>query len=208
MDQAKKILDSSIRDFAEATAAKQPTPGGGSVAGVVASLAVALGEMSLNFTRGKKKFAEHEELYAKLGNRMKKSRKMFGDLIADDIAAYGMYSETAKLPDGPQKDEAVQLALAASVDVPRQMAKLSLALLGDLKLLGECCNPYLVSDLIAAATLAAAVTVMCDLNVRVNTTGVTETDAANDIRTASTADRKKAAHLAAQIEQDMQMHLG
>ena len=77
-----------------------------------------------------------------------------------------------------------------------------------MKLLGGCCNPYLVSDLIAAATLAAAVTVMCDLNVRVNTPGVIEVDAANDIRTASTADRKKAARLAAQIERDTQEHLG
>ncbi len=208
MDQAEKILDSSIRDFADATAAKQPTPGGGSVAGVVAVLAVALGEMSLTFTRGKKKFAQHAELHEKLGNRMKKARKMFLELVSDDITAYGMYAEASKLSDGPQKDEAVQLALAASINVPRQMAKLVLALLDDLKALGGCCNPYLVSDLIAAATLAAAVTVMCDLNVRVNTPHVLDSDAANDIRTASTADRKKAADLAVQIEQDTLKHLG
>ena len=178
------------------------------MAGVVAALSVALGEMSLNFTRGKKKFAEHAELHAKLGGRMEKARKMFLDLISDDMAAYGMYAEASKLPDGPKKDEAVQLSLAASIDVPRQMAKLALALLDDLKALGGCCNPYLVSDLIAAAVLAAAVTVMCDLNVRVNTPQVLDSDAANDIRAASTADRKKAAQLAAQIEQDTQKHLG
>jgi formiminotetrahydrofolate cyclodeaminase len=201
MDQAREMLRSSVKEFVAATAAKQPTPGGGSVAGVVAALATALGEMSLNFTRGKKKFAEHEEFYAHLGGRLGKMRGMFLDLIADDITAYGMYADTSQLPDGPEKKDAEALALAAAIDVPREMAKLALALQEDLLSLSGKCNPWLVSDLIAAGTLAAAVTVLCDLNVRINAKNLDDAQAAADLRTASTADRQRAAKLAEQIEQ-------
>ena len=61
-DETIDLLSMTVRDFAAATAARQPTPGGGSVAGVVGALGAALGGMALAFTRGKKKFAEHEAL--------------------------------------------------------------------------------------------------------------------------------------------------
>lgn len=207
MDQSREILRSSVDNFVAATAAKQPTPGGGSVAGVVAALATALGEMSLNFTRGKKKFAEHEEFYAHLGARLEKTRSMFLDLIADDITAYGMYAKTAKLPDGEEKKEAEALALAAAIDVPREMAKLALALQEDVLRLSDKCNPWLVSDLIAAGALAAAVTVLCDLNVRINAKNLSDAQVADDLRAASAADRNRANELADRIEQATQAQL-
>ncbi len=194
------MLNSSVRDFVAATAAKSPTPGGGSVAGVVGGLATALGEMSLNFTRGKKKFAEYTELHEKLATKMERAHAMFLDLVADDMQAYGMYREASAMEDSPEKDEASELALAAAIDVPRQMAKLALAVLDDLQALTDCCNRYLLSDLIAAGTLAAATTVLCDLNVRINTPSLKDRQAAEDISKASDDDRKKAAKIAAEIE--------
>ncbi len=208
MTEEKDMLNSSVREFVESTAAKSPTPGGGSIAGVVGSLAVALGEMALNFTIGKKKFADHAELHEELSARLIRAREMFLDLVADDMAAYGMYREAAVMADGPDKQQASALALAAAIDVPREMAKLALAVLGDLDKLASCCNQYLVSDLIAGAVLASAVTVLCDLNVRVNTPSLDDRQAAADIRQASTEDRNKAAALAAEIEEKTKVFLG
>ena len=201
MTEESKILSQSVVEFTAATAAKSPTPGGGSVAGVVGALGVALGEMSLNFTRGKKKFADHAETHAEIGDRLNRAREMFLDLVDDDIIAYGMYDQAVKLPDGNEKDQAMQLALAGAIDVPRQAAKLALAVQGDLLRLADICNPYLLSDLIAAGVLASAAVVLCDLNVRVNTPHLTDPQAAKDIQTASTADRARAAELALKIEE-------
>ena len=44
----------SIENFLEAAAAKQPTPGGGSVAALAGALAAAMGEMVLNYTLGRR----------------------------------------------------------------------------------------------------------------------------------------------------------
>ena len=194
------FLALSVREFAACTADKTPTPGGGSVAGAVGSLAAALGEMSLNFTRGKKKFAEHEGFYAHLAPRLTKAREMFQALVADDVAAYSFYQETAKTPDGPEKDQAMQTATAAAISVPREATKLALALLADLRELADKCNPYLITDLLAAAQLAVATVYLSDLNVRINVPNLADKPAARDMRDGSAGDLAKARAIMADIE--------
>ena len=194
------FLALSVRDFAAATADKTPTPGGGSIAGAVGMLGVALGEMSLNFTRGKKKFVEHEEFYTHLAARLAKARAMFADLVADDVAAYSYYQETSKLPDGPDKQQAQQTATAAAIAVPREATKLALAVLEDLAALSDKCNPYLITDLVAAAVLAAAVTQLSDLNVRVNVPFLADKQTGDDLRQASKNDVRRAKELQAVVE--------
>ena len=170
------------------------------MAGAVGMLGTALGEMSLNFTRGKKKFAEHEEFYAHLAGRLAKARAMFADLVADDVAAYSYFQETAKLPDGPEKQQATQTATAAAIAVPREAAKLALAVLEDLAAFSDKCNPYLITDLVAAAVLATAVTQLSDLNVRVNVPSLADRQSADDLRKASRDDIGRARELLANIE--------
>lgn len=207
MCDKKQMLELSVTEFAAATAAKQPTPGGGSVAGLVGALAAGLGEMSLNFTIGKKKYAEFAELHSRLSGRLIKAREMFLDLVADDITAYSMYGEATKLPDGPEKLAAMELALAAAINVPREMAKLCLAVMQDIKTLTTCSNRFLVSDLVAGAALASATTVLCDMNVRINARNVADKTAAEEICKASTKDRKTAASLALEIEGAVKEHI-
>jgi formiminotetrahydrofolate cyclodeaminase len=201
------VLAMSVREFLAQTAAKTPTPGGGSVAGVVGGLAVALGEMTLNFTKGKKKYAEHEAYHAHLSERLERARQMFQDLVADDIAAYRLYQETMRREDGPEKDEAVQVATRAAISVPREATKLALALLADLQELAGKCNPWLISDLVAAAALAVATVRLSDYNVRINVPQLNDREAATELRGSSAADVAKAAALHEAIEAAAAKHL-
>ena len=209
-DQPQDYLSLSVRNFLAATAAKTPTPGGGSVAGVVGALGAALAGMALNFTRGKKKFAEHEPYYERLAPRLAKFQTMFELLVADDVAAYKLYQESTRLPDGPDKEQAVQLALAAAVNVPRETAKAAVALLADLREFAPKCSPFLITDLLAAGALAAAVARLSDYNVRVNVpqladrqvaAGDSTRRAAHDIRDASAGDLRRAGELLTAIEE-------
>ncbi len=207
MSSNNGILSLSVRQFAAATADKTPTPGGGSVAGVVGALAVALGEMTLNFTKGKKKFAAHTDYYDGLSSRLGRAHGMFLDLVADDISAYQLYQEASRKEDGPEKTEAVQIALAAAVAVPREMAKLSLAVLQDMDELSNKCNTWLITDLLASAALSAATARICDYNVRVNTPNLDNAQARDDIRQASADDLAKANQLLEQIETAAKQYL-
>ena len=199
-----EVLSLSVCQFIEATAARQATPGGGSVAGVVGSLAAALGEMALNFTTGKKlpeNLAEYKEFYEHLSARLGRARIMFAGLVSDDMQAFSLYREASRMDAGPEKAEAVQLALAAATDVPREMAKLALALLADLAGLAERCNPQLISDVKAGAALAVAVLQLSHYNVQINIPSLDDAQAADDIGKASQADLEKGKQLLQQIEQ-------
>ena len=207
MSETEDILSLSVTDFLAATAAKTPTPGGGSVAGVVGGLAVALGEMSLNFTRGKKSFAAHEETYEQVGKRLANARRMFQDLVADDVSAYRLYQQTSRLDETPEKDEAMQLAVAAAIDVPREATKLALAVLNDLLGLSDKCSKWLVSDLVAAAALAVAAVRLSDYNVRINAPQVDDETARKEIRQTSANDVARAVALHEQIEQAVEKQL-
>ncbi len=204
---SKDLLEMSVRQFAQAVAAKTPTPGGGSVAGVVAAMATALGEMSLAFTSGKKKYAKHQDYYDHLAPRLARAREMFEDLVADDVAAYKLYRQAMAMDDGAEKDAATQLALAAAIDVPREGMKLALAVLEDLLAFADKCNPYLISDLLAAGTLAVAAMSLCDHNVRINVPRVADRAAAKDIHCASADDLKRAKALLAEIAQAAAPHV-
>ena len=52
--------NASLNDFLNAAAAKQPAPGGGSVAALAGALAASMGEMVLNYSVGKKSLVAHE----------------------------------------------------------------------------------------------------------------------------------------------------
>jgi formiminotetrahydrofolate cyclodeaminase len=200
MSTNEDYLGLSVRDFAAASAAKTPTPGGGSVAGAVASLGVALGEMTLNFSKGKKKLAEHEEYYAHLSDRLERARAMFQQLVDDDVTAYKLYQAANKLDDGPEKDEQVQLATAAAINVPREVTKLALAVMDDMKELAGKCNTWLITDLMASATLCAAAARLSDYNVRINLPSVADSGQAKELGDSSTADLARASQLLDEIE--------
>ena len=206
-DDQRDILNLSMREFLSATAAKTPTPGGGSVAGVAGALATALGEMALNFTRGKKKFAKHAEFHEHLAGRLLKAREMFQQLVADDMAAYRLYQETQRLEDGPSKEQAVATATAAAVNVPREMTKLALAILDDLHSLADRCNPWLITDLAAGGALAVAVLRLCDYNVRINAANMSDRAVAEELRASSRADLEKGIQTFNTIEQVVGKHL-
>lgn len=207
MSETKDFMAMPVSEFVACTAAKTPTPGGGSIAGVAGALGTALGEMALNFTRGKKKFADHEAFHARLGERLERARGMFQDLVADDVQAYQLYQQATRQDDGPEKDEAVQLAAAAAINVPRETAKLALAIMDDMKALADKCNPYLITDLLAAGALLAATVRLSDYNVRVNVPNLTDKAAAADIKQASADDLTRAIALLDEIEALGAVHL-
>ena len=139
--------------------------------------------------------------------RLARARAMFQDLVADDIAAYKLYQETSRLDDGPEKDRAMATATGAAINVPREMTKLSLAMLDDMLELSGKVNPCLITDLLASAALSVATIRLSDYNVRINLPSVADKTAAGELRQASTADLKRGVELFDAIEAAGGKHL-
>ena len=198
---SQDILEMSVADFLEAIASRNPTPGGGSVAAIAAALGAALGRMSLAFSKGKRSLAAHAAAHEQYAIRLARTAAMASQLAAEDIQAFGLYQQAQEMPDGPDRQQAARGALAAAINVPRELAKLSLALLGDLNDLADKTTPWLLSDLKAGAALAVAAVRICEYNVQTNAAGLDDATAAQELVTAAAADVRRADQLLATLEQ-------
>ena len=165
------MYDASARidEFLKATAAKQPTPGGGSVTALVAALATALAEMVVNYSVGKKGLEAFQgELKPALAE-LTRARQMLVQLMAEDQLAYEALSAVQKLPaDAPQRKGKLSAALLACIRVPEAVAATGVAVLERCDRLVNFVNPHLLSDLAVCADLSMAAIRCAIYNVRVN----------------------------------------
>jgi formiminotetrahydrofolate cyclodeaminase len=160
---------STIKEFLDAAAAKQPAPGGGSVTALVGALAASMGEMVVNYSIGKKGLEAHQDdLQAALGE-LHRARQLLVELMAEDQKAYEALTAAKKQhKDSPDRDARIRPALLASISTPQSIAAAAAAVLGLCDRLVDKVNFYLLSDLAVSADLAMA-TVRCAVyNVRVN----------------------------------------
>jgi len=164
----------TIAAFLDAAAAKQPAPGGGSVTALVGALAATMGEMTVNYSVGKKGLEQHQdELRASLAE-LNRARGLMLTLMVEDQIAYESLTAARKLPEGPEREKEVPAALMASIRVPEAIAATGVAILEVCTRIVDHVNRYLLSDLAVCADLAMATTRCALYNVRVNLPDLTD----------------------------------
>lgn len=176
------IEQQTVGEFLEALAAKSPTPGGGAVASVTASIAAALAQMVLRYSQGKKSLAEHAQLHE---TSLDELQQLGADALAlaqADAEAYGKLNTLWKLDkDDPVRQREWVGAVSGAIDAPRRVMLVSVRMLerfGDL--VGKT-NAMLDSDLAIAAVLADAGVRAGAWNVRINLPLVDDADAARQL---------------------------
>jgi methenyltetrahydrofolate cyclohydrolase len=158
----------TVDQFLAAAAARQPTPGGGSVAALAGALAASMGEMAVNYSVGKKGLESHADAFHSAVGEYQRARAILIELMQEDQAAYESLSAAKKMTDSPEKKEALAVAVLACIRIPQSIAATALAVLDLAQKLTDRVNLFLLSDLAVCAELAMT-TVRCALhNVRVN----------------------------------------
>ncbi len=162
----------TVESFLAATAAKQPTPGGGSVAALAGALSAAMGEMVLNYSLGKKDIAAHADTLREVLHELTRARQMMLQLMTEDQAAYEAIARIRK--EGGTSDPRFPPALLACIRAPQAVATTAVAILELCDRIGDFINPRLASDMAVCAELAMATTRCATYNVRVNLTDITD----------------------------------
>src|SRR5437763_16780833 len=122
----------TINDFLNATAAKSPTPGGGSVTALAGALAAAMGEMVLNYSVGKKDLAQHQDDLKAGLSELTRARTLLLGLMQEDQFGYEALTAARKLPDSnATKQKELDVALVACIRVPQAMGATALAILAE-----------------------------------------------------------------------------
>jgi formiminotetrahydrofolate cyclodeaminase len=168
-----RYLDNPLKGYSDALASGEPAPGGGSAAALVGALGAALNSMVANFTVGKEKFAAVEEEVKRLLSRSEELRWSLERLTQADTEAYGRVAAAQKMPRETDEEkaarrEAMQTALKAAAEVPREAVKAAYGVVEIAAELVDKGNPNLITDVGVAARFAVAAMECAALNVEIN----------------------------------------
>jgi formiminotetrahydrofolate cyclodeaminase len=162
-------LNTPVAEFLNAAAAKQATPGGGSVTALVGALAASMGEMTVNYSVDKKGLEAFQGELRPALVELTRARHLLLQLMTEDQAAFETVTAIRKLPEtDPSRAARFNAALLACIRVPEAMAATAIAILEIVDRITNFVNPHLLSDLAVCADLAMATARCAVYNVRAN----------------------------------------
>ena len=203
-----KLVEYTVRGFADLMASSEPAPGGGSAAALQGALGTALTAMVCALTVGKKKYAEHEELARESEQKANALRVQYLDVIDRDTEAFNGVSAFFAMPKATEEEKmartaALQEALKACTKTPYEMMELALrALELTSELVGKS-NASAASDLGCAALSLKAAIQGAWLNVLINIGGIKDEAFTSEYRKNGEQLLEKALPLADNIYQQV-----
>lgn len=175
------LVSMDVKDFILTIGSRSPSPGGGSVAALLASLGSALGAMVGFLTYGNKKFHDLDPKMRKTIPPLYKTMKDLIPFIDADAAAFSEYMLATKLPQETEEDKmlrsiAMQEGLHTAIRVPLTVSRLANSMWPYLKDLAQIGNINCRSDLqVGAKTLETAIWGTY-YNIKTNLTDVKDDD--------------------------------
>lgn len=200
--------DWTLAQYLGRLASDSPTPGGGSVAALVAALGAGLGSMVAAFTVGREKYAAVEEDVRAILDGLGTEGQALLDLVQADMNAYGAFRAAYSRPkDDPGRPEAIQEALRASLAVPVAVLESALRVARLLPELLEKGNPNLISDVGCAAALLEGAAEAAYMNVAVNLPSISDRGFAADTATRSESLLAELRQICRQVAEDTLVRL-
>jgi methenyltetrahydrofolate cyclohydrolase len=159
-------LDQTLRGFLHSVAAREPAPGGGTAAAVMAATAAGLVAMAARYSAGRLPDAEDLAWQA---DGLRDRAGPLGDADAEAyqavLAAYALPRE----PDPETRRAHIRVALRRAAEVPLEIGRVSADVARLAARLGASTNPNLTGDLHTALHLAVGAAGAAAELVRINT---------------------------------------
>jgi methenyltetrahydrofolate cyclohydrolase len=164
--------DHSIRSFIRQAGSSEPTPGGGSVAALVAALGAAMTSMVGHLSQGEKFISVRPQIAEVIG-RMEDLLEVCEELLAADISSFETYMDACKLPKNTDEEknlrtQAIQQAIIAAIDVPLRLMEVCREGMQCTFHIAESSNKNVISDLGIGAILFEAAAQSALLTVEIN----------------------------------------
>lgn len=191
----------TIDGYLDTLASSAPTPGGGSVAGLVTALGCALGEMVGALSPDASNEPELRQARAEL--RALRSASIAA--MARDERAYDGYIAATRLPKSTPEERtarrrAMQAALVTAAEAPLSLSRTALAALSCLIPIAARGNSHVLSDARIGAMLAELAVRAALINVRVNAALIKDAGIAARLHEEATAIAETARERLASVE--------
>ena len=125
-DDAKRLIDYKLDDFADETAAESMAPGGGSIAAYVGTLGVSLGTMVANLSAHKPGWDDKWAFYSKWAEKGQAYKNKLLFLVDEDTSAFNKIIEGFRMPKGTDEEKqarsrAIEEATKYATEIPFQV---------------------------------------------------------------------------------------
>ena len=181
MTEEKKICE-----YLEVLSSKAPVPGGGGASALAGALGNALGQMVVNLTVGKKKYAEVEEEMQEYLERLKTMQQELLHLSDRDAEVFAPLAECYRLPSATpeekeHKETVMEEKLLDASMVPVEIMEKALELLEILDVLADKGSRMAVSDVGVAVQFTRTALLGAVMNVYINTKSMKNREYAEEL---------------------------
>ncbi len=173
MEGKKKLVDMSIRDFADELSRDSPAPGGGSVAALMGVMASSLTSMVSSLTHGKKAYKNYWNDVVRIGEEAQRMKDEFLTLIQKDTEAFNEFMAALKLPKKTEEEKRLrelelERATKHAIEIPLATLRLSKEIIDIIDELVDKGNKNAISDVGVASLSSYASAYSAYLNVLIN----------------------------------------
>jgi len=191
------MAESTIYQFINELSSDAPIPGGGGASGLVAACGMALGNMVLSLTTGKKKFEQYQDEIDELiekGNNL--TDALLRGMDADAAAfipltmAYRMPKETEE--EQAKRDAVMEEALVTASEAPLHMMANIMEAMHLIHRIAEIGSRMAISDAGVGIQCCMAAMHGASLNVFINTKSMKNREVAEDMNRRADALIKEA----------------
>lgn len=182
----KRLIDLTVKGFADETARESPAPGGGSVSAYMGALGASLGTMVANLSSHKPGWDDRWDEFSLWAERGIHIESELLHLVDEDTEAFNRIMSAFGMPKGTDEEkrlrsEAIQQATLFAARVPLETMKASLKVFELCREMVEKGNPNSVSDAGVGALAARSAVIGAGMNVKINASSLKDKEMAQSL---------------------------
>jgi glutamate formiminotransferase/formiminotetrahydrofolate cyclodeaminase len=183
---ASRLVDMSLRAFADETASESPAPGGGSISAYMGALGASLATMVANLSSHKKGWDARWEEFSDWADKGQRLQQELVRLVDADTEAFNKIMSAFSLPKTTEEEKAtrkkgIQEATKFAIEIPFRVMELSYESFYIIRAMATEGNPNSVSDAGVAALCARSAVMGAFMNVRINAVGYDDKNYINEL---------------------------
>jgi glutamate formiminotransferase/formiminotetrahydrofolate cyclodeaminase len=172
----EKLVQMSLKAFAEETASESPAPGGGSISAYVGALGIALAGMVANLSSHKRGWDARWKEFSDVAENAAKFQKELIRMVDEDTRAFNKIMDAFGLANGSPEEKsarkaAIQAATLHAIETPFRVMQLAFDSMSIIQNMAISGNPNSVSDAGVGALCARTAVMGAWLNVKINCSG-------------------------------------
>ena len=173
----KKLVEMSVKAFANETASESPAPGGGSIAATVGALGASLGTMVANLSSHKRGWDDRWEEFSDWAEQGQHYKDQLLYFVDEDTRAFNKIMDAFGLPKKTEEEkkarkQAVEEASKYAMEIPFKVMETAYRSIEVMRAMAENGNPNSVSDAGVGALCALTAVEGAFLNVKINAAGI------------------------------------